>query len=143
MSGDFLACDGRHDGEPCSDPRCWQTNPDAWNPALRAPTCRVCDRQKIPRGRAAPDDLAATYCPSTCPGYEAIPKPGVRWPGERTWGTSDPNRARAHECLGAALAVLARLELARLPDEARKFVVQARQRLSIAQTIVGNPEDRR
>lgn len=45
--------------------------------------CARCGRNKIPRGRSAPMEMANGLCHrSECEGYDEPPLPGDLWPGE-------------------------------------------------------------
>jgi len=46
------------------------------------PTCQVCGRQKKPRGRSAPLEMASSLCDHECPGFAQDPQAGHFWPGE-------------------------------------------------------------
>ena len=48
------------------------------------PTCTVCQRPKMPRGRSVPMEM--WHCEHECPGHDIEPRAGHLWPGElRRW----------------------------------------------------------
>lgn len=81
--------------------------------------CVACGRQKIPRGRSAPLEMANGLCDYECPWYDDEPYVGSLWPGEtrEQFGFPKP------ECQRPLCRAHARIAL-EVPDNAHEPMYQ-------------------